>query len=296
MNIQHQIFDPCRLCGGNSIHLLYPFEGFNVVRCKQCGLVSASFPISKAVLEKMYGSSYYDERKEYYFENCVTNHNITEENSNVQDFRRGLSLIEKYKSGGKLLDVGCALGIFLNLAKERGWEICGIDISSYSTSYARQSFGLEVHTGELHDAQFAGKMFDVVTLWDVFEHFPNPVEQLLEIHRVLKDDGIILLNIPNEAGLLRVLARFIFRLSGGKINYPVRKLYHQYHLCYFTPSTFLTLLNKTGFKPEYIERKSIPIVKARGRPFERLLVKVLSWPEQLCHREYEILAIVRKKP
>lgn len=295
MKAQQLLRSPCALCGENNFDLLYPLNGFKVVRCKQCGLVTTSLPISRTDLEKMYGSPYYEERREYYFENCVTNRTIAEENSSVQDFRRGLLLIEKYKSGGTLLDVGCGLGVFLALAREHGWETCGIDISSYATSYARQSFGLEVHTGGLHDAQFPHKKFDVITLWDVLEHFPDPAEQLREIHRVLKDDGIIFLNTPNEAGLLRVLARFIFRLSSGKIDYPVRKLYHQYHICYFTPQTFITLLDKTGFELKYIERKGIPIVKARGRPFERMLVKALSWPEQLCHREYELLAIAQKK-
>lgn len=295
MNREQFLPDYCELCGENSLQLLYPFNDFNIVRCKQCGLVKASFPVNKNDLRKMYNSSYYDERKEYFFENCVTSHNIDEENSNIQDFRKGLSLIEKYKTGGKLLDVGCALGVFLRLAKERGWETCGIDISSYASMYARQNFGIDVHTGELRDVQFADKTFDVITLWDVFEHFTNPAEQLFEIHRILKDDGIILINTPNEAGLLRVIAHFIFRLSCGKIDYPVRKLYHKFHIWYFTPNTFLALLDKTGFKSEYFKGKAIPIIKARGNPFERMLVKILSWPEQVCHREYELMAVARKK-
>jgi 2-polyprenyl-3-methyl-5-hydroxy-6-metoxy-1,4-benzoquinol methylase len=225
----------------------------------------------------------------------VTNSAITSENTNIRDFRKGLSLIERYKSEGKLLDVGCALGVFLHLARERGWEVYGVDISRYAASYARDVLGFEVFAGELAEVQFPEKWFDVITLWDVLEHFPDPSRQLQEIRRILKDDGIILMNTPNEAGLLRLLAGMIFRLSGGKISYPVRKLYHPFHLHYFTQQTLQALLGKNGFTLVELEKSHIPIIKARGRPLERLIVKLLSWPELLCQREFELLTIAGKR-
>ncbi|RMF84222.1 MAG: class I SAM-dependent methyltransferase [Nitrospinota bacterium] len=284
----------CHLCGTKHFSLLYPLETFAVVRCQRCGLVSTTLRVDKTVLEQMYGSDYFQERQDYYFENPIVNSHIAKENTNIQDFRRGLSLIEEYRSRGRLLDVGCALGIFLSIARERGWEVYGVDISPYAASYAQKVLGLDVVAGEIEDAQFPSRWFDVVTLWDVIEHLPDPSRSLQEIHRTLKDDGLLLVNTPNEAGLLRLLAGLIFRLSGGKISYPVRKLYHQFHLYYFTPQTLQTLLEKNGFRLLRLEKKCIPLIKARGRPWERWMVSLLSWPERLLGREFELLALAQK--
>ena len=154
---------------------------------------------------------------------------------------------------------------------------------------------MQVIEGTLDDAHLAEESFDVITLWDILEHFPDPSHQLQEILRLLKDDGIILMNAPNEEGLLRLLAGMIFRLSGEKISYPVRKLYHPFHIHYFTQETLKALLEKNGFTLVKLEKMCIPVIKARGRQLERLIVKVLSWPEMIFHKEYELLAIARKQ-
>lgn len=285
----------CHLCREKDFQILYRLDGFQIIRCQRCGLVSTTLTLNRTDLEAMYAAPYYQKRWEYYSQNRVINSTVTGENANIRDFRKGLSLIEQYKGRGKLLDVGCALGVFLYLARERGWEVYGVDISRYAARYAREVLGLEVFAGELEEAQFPDKWFDVITLWDVLEHFPDPSHQLQEILRVLKDDGIILMNAPNEEGLLRLLAGMIFRLSGGKISYPVRKLYHPFHLHYFTQETLKALLEKNGFTLVQLEKRHIPIIKARGRPLERLIVKLLSWPELLCHREFELLTIAEKR-
>ena len=102
------------------------------------------------------------------------------------------------------------------------------------------------------------------------------------------------MDTPNEDGLLRWLARSIFHVSLKGISYPLRKLYHEFHLYYFTPETLQMLLKKSGFSLIYLEKKCIPPLKARGRPWERAVVKALSVPERLLSREYELLAIARK--
>lgn len=285
----------CHLCQGRQFQVLFHLDGFQIVRCRQCKLISTDLALKRTDLEAMYAAPYYQRRHDYYFQNCVTNTSVKNENTNIRDFRKGLSLIERYKSEGKLLDVGCALGIFLHLARERGWQVYGVDISRYAVSYAREVLGLEAFAGELEEIHFPGKSFDVITLWDVLEHFVDPSHQLQEIRRVLKDDGIVLMNTPNEEGLVRFLAGMIFRLSRGKIAYPVRKLYHRFHHHYFTGQTLQALLEKNGFTLVQMQKRHIPIIKARGGPIERLIVKALSWPELLCHGEFELLAIIRKR-
>jgi 2-polyprenyl-3-methyl-5-hydroxy-6-metoxy-1,4-benzoquinol methylase len=284
----------CHLCGQKTFQMLHSFDDFDLIRCKKCGLVATSLFLERSALAQTYSATYYKKRPDYYFNNVITNHTVTKENGNIRDFRNGLSLIAQYKSKGRLLDVGCALGTFLFLARQSGWDTYGVDISQYATHFARDALKLQVHTGELEEAKFPDKWFDVITLWDVLEHFPDPSRQLQEIHRILQDDGVVLMNTPNEAAFLRLLAWKMFRLTGGKIRYPLQKLYHRFHLYYFTSETLYSLLEQNGFTLIQLNQKCIPIVKARGSKLEQLFVKVFSLAERLCHREYELLAIVGK--
>jgi 2-polyprenyl-3-methyl-5-hydroxy-6-metoxy-1,4-benzoquinol methylase len=284
----------CHLCGNQDFDKLYPLGGMAVLQCKACGLVFSDLSPAWGTLEAMYDASYYQERHKYYFENIVMDPSITREDTNIGDFRKALDLITEYKQAGKLLDVGCALGIFLSMACRRGWDAYGIDISEYAASYARNVMGLKVAAGTLEEVGYPEKSFDVITLLDVLEHFAEPSRQLKEVRRILKDDGIVLLNTPNQDGLLRIMAHGLYRFSGGIVAYPLRKLYHCFHLYYYTPRTLHALLEKNGFRIEQLRKNSIPSVKARGRTVERVIVKALSFPERICGREYELIAIARK--
>lgn len=284
----------CELCGATGIHSLFRLEDFSVCKCRQCHLVFLSTALNRHEIEAMYSGEYYQRRREYYFQNPIVNPAVEKAGTNIQNFLYGLSLIEKYARAGRLLDVGCAIGIFLSLARDRGWEVQGVDISEYAVAHCREKLGHHAVAGNLKAARFPDQSFDVVTLWDVIEHFTNPDEQLKEVHRVLRNDGIILMDTPNENGLLRWIARTVYRTSRGRISYPVRKLYHEFHLYYFTPGTLQMLLQKNGFALVHLEKKCIPLLKARGRPLERLLVKAISFPERMLKREYELLAVAKK--
>ena len=287
----------CPLCGAEAPTDMYTcFADFRVVRCTACQFVYTTLPVNKDVLEKMYAESYYhtDTREQYYFENAVTAETVEAENSNIRDFRDGLDQIEKYRPGGRLLDVGCAVGVFLAMAKARGWDVVGVDVSPFAASYAREKLGVNAIAGELEEAQFPDRHFDVITLWDVIEHFPDPIATLCEVRRILKDDGILFVDTPNEQSLLKVLARFFYLASAGKFTYPVRKMYHEWHLSYFTARSLETVLHKSGFDIDVIERKCISLMKARGGPCEKAVVQVLSWPERLLGRETELVAMAKK--
>jgi len=287
----------CMLCGGEDAKVLYPFfETFQVVRCRSCGFVYSTLPTNKEVMEQLYDAAYYraDTRNDYYFHNCVTDATVDKDDSNIRDFRKGLSLIETYRSGGKLLDVGCGPGVFLSLAKERGWDVTGVDVSPFAVSYASGSLGHNAIAGELEEVGFPEKYFDVVTLWDVIEHLPAPIRTLREVHRVLKDDGLVFVDTPNERSLLKVLSRATYCLTAGKFRYAASKMYHQWHLSYFTGRTLHIALSKAGFRIDRMRRKCISLRKARALPWERLIVALVSWPERLLGRETELIAVARK--
>jgi 2-polyprenyl-3-methyl-5-hydroxy-6-metoxy-1,4-benzoquinol methylase len=283
----------CKLCDSVKKKVRYSVDGYDVVQCNGCGVVFLDLHDAVNV-SGLYSSDYYLERQEYYLKNSIVDPLHGFENPAIVDFREGLKLVESFKHAGKILDVGCGMGIFLSMAKERGWEVSGVDISDYAVSFARERFGLNCFVGKLKEANLPDRNFDVITLWDAVEHFEDPLEELKEIKRILADDGIILFDTPNLESLMKLIAHWTYKATGGLFKYPVKKLFHQFHLYYFSPRTLRMLLDKAGFEIIEMRKKTIPITKARGNRMEKLIVKVLSILEKATNREYELFVIARK--
>lgn len=286
----------CKLCNSKEIYQKYSLREFDVLQCNGCGLVFLSRIPMDEELKAIYSPDYYLEREEYYFNNIIANPDNGKYDDNVEAFSWGLKKLNSLKPGrGRVLDVGCGLGTFLNMAKMDGWDACGVDVSPYAAKYAGEKFGIEVYNNaKLVQATFPSERFDIITLWDSLEHFPDPLGQFREINRILKDDGYIMLDVPNEGSLLRAMARFFYVVSRGGITYPVRKLYHTYHLYYYSPTVVETLLKKSGFEIISMDRKTIPIVKARGSSVEKGFVKLLSYFERGLNMEYELFIVAKK--
>lgn len=116
-------------------------------------------------------------------------------------FRR-LQLVRRYsgRADGRLLDVGCATGAFLAFMAKHGWQTEGVEPSASAAAIARQR-GLLIHNSVVAEAPLRTEHFDVVTLWDVLEHIPDPLVTLRAIHRVVKPGGVVIIRVPSPAGL-----------------------------------------------------------------------------------------------
>lgn len=147
-----------------------------------------------------------------------------------------LSLIAKHKKQGKMLDIGCGPGLFLDEAKKQGWSVQGVDLSGWAKEHAKKNFGIEVLQGTLHDARFPDRNFDGIVMNDVIEHLEDPKSALKEIWRVLKNDGILYVSTPDiESFLSRLL-----RAKWWGIN--------KYHLFYFSRKTLEKMFQEAGLK------------------------------------------------
>ena len=111
---------------------------------------------------------------------------------------------------------------------------------------------------------------------------------------MLKKGGVLLLNTPNEESLPRLFANLFYKMSFGRFRYPIKKLYHIYHLYYFSPHTLTKMVESMGLKILLFKRKNIPLVKARGLGVEKAIVKILSSFERPLGREYELFLIAQK--
>ncbi len=236
----------CNLCGSRDSKVLYPstlsdgldrgnVERFRctssgygkhdtIVKCQNCGLVYVNpHREASAILHD--------------YEEVVDELYLEEREGRVLTFRRNLRPLEELmppERGRRLLDVGCHIGVFLEIAQERGWEAWGVEPSHWAAREAR-SRGLRVIEGTLDDVHLADEFFDVITMWDVIEHLTNPLEDLRKSYRLLKKGGLICIHTINiESPLARLMGR----------HWPWLM---EMHLYYFSPRTLTAMLRKVGF-------------------------------------------------
>jgi len=116
-------------------------------------------------------------------------------------WRRWVKIIHKYKASGKLLDIGCGPGFFLAYA-ERYYDAHGIDISEYVIREAKQrTHTAKLSVGDVTDLDYKNDYFDIVTCFDLLEHLPNPALALQEFYRILKENGILIIRVPNTCSI-----------------------------------------------------------------------------------------------
>ncbi|APD06797.1 hypothetical protein UJ101_01278 [Flavobacteriaceae bacterium UJ101] len=105
-------------------------------------------------------------------------------------------VLQKYKASGKLLDYGCGTGDFLNYIKDK-FEATGIEPNEKAANFARKKSSLKI-TNQTDLSQFKNETFDIITLWHVLEHIPNLKEISIELKRILKEEGILIIAVPNH--------------------------------------------------------------------------------------------------
>jgi 2-polyprenyl-3-methyl-5-hydroxy-6-metoxy-1,4-benzoquinol methylase len=194
-------------------------------------LVYLDYRSSPEELRTFYSAAYFqggDERQGYHDYQALGVSMTATARLRLQDMAR-------LCSPGRLLEVGCAMGFFLRVAAQAGWDVQGVELSDYAAQAARDQFELPVTTGRLEDAQFPSASFDAVAIWDVIEHVPEPVSLVCEVARVLRPGGLVALSTGDVDSLLA-------RLSGSRwhlYNFPQ-------HLSFFSPVTVSRLLESVG--------------------------------------------------
>lgn len=139
-------------------------------------------------------------------------------------------------SGKRLLDIGCGKGKFLVSAKQRGAQVSGLEPTLRSFEFARSALGDDVQNKMMSKDCFPPDTFDIVTMWHVFEHIPDPLSMLDACATVLQPDGVLIIGVPNYNGLVAKIGKATwFNLD------PPR------HVIHYSPSSLTRLLEKSGF-------------------------------------------------
>jgi ubiquinone/menaquinone biosynthesis C-methylase UbiE len=252
-------YNNCPVCSGISpVHFLtctdhlVSGKEYELSQCPSCGFIfTASPPDEKEI-------SLYYESEDY------ISHTDSDKTFFDRTYRqvRKIMLASKRRQvlqnfnnpSGKILDIGCGTGHFLNEMKKSGWKTTGVELNNKAREYAIDRFRIEVFPPEALRS-LPDQEFDCVTLWHVLEHFYEPFEYFREIKRLLKPGGSVYVALPNSASF--------DALHYGKewAAYDVPR-----HLWHFNPSTFSLFSEKTGFR----------ITSYRILPFDVFYISILS--------------------
>jgi SAM-dependent methyltransferase len=198
-------------------------EVYSLLRCASCSLVWLHNPPSPAEMAQHYGPDY--DRLIASVGEHSPEHWITRRDTLLQ-----------YKTGGKLLDLGCSSGSFLELLKGGNWNLQGVEISEESAARAKARSGANVFVGDVLDAPFAPESFDAITCFHVFEHMYNPRAVLEKAFTWLKPGGIFFVLVPNiDCPEARFFRSFWYPLELPR------------HLFHFSPDSVRNLATRSGF-------------------------------------------------
>jgi 2-polyprenyl-3-methyl-5-hydroxy-6-metoxy-1,4-benzoquinol methylase len=221
---RHHDLSACIACGSQHYETLFSVNGHTVDKCVQCELVQTHPIPPEDTVDELYNPRYFEKLMDRKTQEAYYHEKI-------------LLLIEQYKTSGKMLEVGVGVGIFMELAHKRGWDIEGIDPSKVAYEYVSRTLRLPVHHGTLTSTHLPPKQFDVIILRHVLEHVRDPKLFVQELHRILRDDGIICLVVPNFGGLhARVEKEKWFHL------------YIPHHVAHYTKKTLNQLLTACRFE------------------------------------------------
>lgn len=229
----------CPVCGSATYRHLFIKGGGRHVVCQDCGMTYLNPVFTDEALA------------DYYTANHAAQAQVT---SNESDFYRriyskGLSTIVRYAKAGKIMDIGCSSGFFLDVAKSGGWQTLGIELNKAEAASAQTKH--EVHMVSI-DALGADKKFDAITMWDVFEHIKDGSKILQTLcKRHLSKGGVIFLQVPNAKALAaRVLQEKCNMFDGIE------------HVNLYDPHTIKLLADKNGLDVLHLETviSEIPII------------------------------------
>jgi len=228
----------CFVCGAAAQKRYFTVRGWHFRRCRECGLVRmAPIPDLGAAGEDYRGFDLASYRKFL-------------ESFRVPQYERDLAWMRENGAAGRLLDVGCGTGEFLDVASRAGFRVAGVEPSPTASAIAAERH--PVIRGELLKTDLGGRRFDAVTLWSVLEHVPSPSEVLARAAALLEPGGILALRVPDVRGLLPRLALLIHRLALGRISAPLRVLYqldwHYKHFTGFERRTLARAVENAGFE------------------------------------------------
>jgi SAM-dependent methyltransferase len=247
----------CIFCGKRSQRIAWEENEFTGKRC-ECGLLYVSPRPSLQEMIDRYNSKGANANA------CVR---IESEFFNRLNSRHRLKLLQKFRTKGRLLEIGPGAGYFLDEAKTKGFEPFGVEINLCQAKFIKEKLRIPVETNQFTESSFTGTNFDIICHFDVVSHFYDPIFEFKGFNKRLKDGGILFFETGNGGDLSLRWLKFI-----GRLQYPQ-------HLFLFSKKNIEQLCAETGFEITKLYHYSI---------FSQLLmIKFLQWVRKRMERSIE---------
>ena len=233
MNYLHN--NKCILCGSQQFeHVHKGVRGaadINVVKCQHCGLTQ---------LDRFIGdlNKFYEESNMRPVEKTIQEIR----NATYNDDYRRYIFVKNMIENKSLLDFGAGAGGFLSLTKNTAKYICGIELEKPMRKQIKEEDGTDCFT---NIKEIEGKKFDIITMFHVLEHLPNPVETLQSLAKQLSDEGRIIIEVPNADDALLSLYN-----SQAFADFT----YWMCHLYYYNNNSLSNIIKKSRLKVQFIEQ------------------------------------------
>ena len=225
----------CLICQSKSLTTLEDYKTAHLCKCSNCSFVfSKKIPTEKELV------SHYNEYSRNDYLSPIT----------IKRYHELLDNFDSFRKTNKILDVGCGIGYFLEVAKKRGWEAFGTEFTNEAVNIC-SSKGINVKQGILDPSNYNFE-FDIITSFEVIEHINNPTVEINKFHSLLRKGGLVYITTPNFNSLLRYKLKSAYNV----ICYPE-------HLSYYTPKTLTKLFTNSKFKKASIQTTGISITRWR---------------------------------
>jgi SAM-dependent methyltransferase len=223
----------CYLCR-QQMEFFLRKDGYDIWRCPVCNLAKTNLgkPYDKFIKE-FYGKGYFTGDVAY----SAYSGYLQDKQYICRNLEKQLKRSSRFKSNGKLLDVGCAMGYLVEIAAKAGYDAYGFDPSEYAISKADKLIVKRVKVSDIDNVSYPKSTFDIVTMLDVLEHLNDPILSLQKISGFLKKDGILVIATGDTDCLTAKLMGRLWTFY----NPPQ-------HLFFFTRANLMTLLDRIGFE------------------------------------------------
>lgn len=221
---------------GSEVVFRYEKDGFKIYESLESGLMFVHPQPTQEELNRYYEQAFFKRGNKYQAASGSRTSDPQFDND-----QKKIAFVKNFSGGGKLLDVGCALGGFMSVARENGFQVEGLEVSQYAAEYAERELGVKVYKTDLPAAQLPSQSYDVVTMWDVIEHLRDLDGTLAEVSRILKPGGWFFV-ATGDIG-----SRYA-RMVGGRWHLLTPPL----HLFYFTQPSLRKVLARHGLATENV--------------------------------------------
>lgn len=225
----------CNFCGGLAFRLWRRIGNWTVVECRRCRFRFTNPRPTRGSLPAFYTEDYFrDERhRQSYFH---ADGSPLMQLPPDRYLNRVMDIEPWSEVRGTLFEIGAAHGAFLKVMRDRGWKVCGIDISPHAVSLARHAYGIDLVAATPEDFD-TSERFDVVCMYQTLEHLPDPLHILRKARTWLKPQGLLVIEVPNANSLDIYTSR---RQAELTLDLPR-------HLSHFTPPFLCAQLERLTF-------------------------------------------------